>query len=97
MTVAVVVVVAATAKTLAAVLATVAVVVVAAAVLVVVVAATAAFGHVAGLLAEGDPHHPPNSSLTAFLGLPSPEARTQHISKTITLFPQALTPAVSNL
>lgn len=29
-------------------------------------AGTTGFGHVAGLVAEGDPHHPPNSSTTAF-------------------------------
>jgi len=36
---------------------------------VTVVGSTSGFGHVSGKLFEGDPHHPPNSSLTAFLGL----------------------------
>ena len=27
---------------------------------------TTGFGHVTGLEIEGDPHHPPNSSTTAF-------------------------------
>lgn len=78
-----------------------AVVVVAAAVVVVaagfVVAATAAFGHVVGLLAEVFPQYPPYSSLTAALGLPSPDERTQATSNTKALLAQAVTPAVLNL
>lgn len=37
--------------------------------LAVVLLATTGFGHVTGKSFEGDPHHPPNSSLIAFLGL----------------------------
>jgi hypothetical protein len=59
-------------------------------------AGTAGFGHVSGLTADGDPQYPPYISTTVFLGLPSPEAKVQQISKTIALSLQALTSAVSN-
>jgi len=36
---------------------------------ILVVLATTGFGHISGISFEGDPHHPPNSSLIAFLGL----------------------------
>lgn len=55
-----------------------------------------ATGHTAGLVGEGAPHDPPYISTTALLGLPSPEAKVQQISKTIALSLQALTSAVSN-
>lgn len=64
---------------------------------VLVLAATAGFGHVAGLFGEGDPQYPPYSSLTAALGLPSPDERTQATSNTKALLAQAVTPAVLNL
>lgn len=63
---------------------------------VLLAAGLGATGHTAGLVGEGAPHDPPYISTTALLGLPSPEAKVQQISKTIALSLQALTSAVSN-
>jgi hypothetical protein len=60
-------------------------------------AGAAGFGHVSGLVAEGELQYPPYISTTAFYGLPSPEDKVQHRSKTIALSLQALTSAVSNV
>lgn len=64
---------------------------------VLLAAGLAGAGQVAGLFGEGDPQNPPYSSLTADLGLPSPDESTQATSKIKALLAQAVTPAVLNV